>query len=136
VKVILDSNTIIMMGKGIITCSMLERLIERRFDLVTTSTVINELNNLSENNSKAISKAIKFALSLVKDKLTIINTDNIADADDSIFYVAYSLRNNENDVYVVTSDKELRGRLRLIGVPTIYFRNSRSGLELEWDNVS
>ncbi|WP_156315763.1 hypothetical protein [Aeropyrum camini] len=35
-------------------------------------------------------------------------------------------------VYVATSDRSLRRRLRRRGVPTVYYRSSEARLEADW----
>ncbi|AFZ70233.1 PilT domain protein [Caldisphaera lagunensis DSM 15908] len=135
-KVILDSNMIIMLGKGIITISMFEDLLEQKFNLITTSSVIDELKKISEQNkNRIININIKFGLNIIKNKVEIIETKNVTDADDSIFYTSLDLKNKGEVVFVATNDRELRSRLRIAKIPTIYYRDSKSKLELEWKEL-
>lgn len=125
---------IIMLGKGIITISMFEDLLERKFNLITTSSVINELKKISEQNkNKIIHMNINFGLNIIENnKVEIIETNNIIDADDSIFYTSLDLKNKGESVFVATNDRILRNRLRIARIPTIYYRDSKSKLEVEW----
>ena len=38
-------------------------------------------------------------------------------------------------IYVATSDRILRRRLRLHGIPSIYYRESSGRLEVEWSDA-
>lgn len=127
---------IIMLGKGIITISMFEDLLEQKFNLITTSSVIDELKKISEQNkNRIININIKFGLNIIKNKVEIIETKNVTDADDSIFYTSLDLKNKGEVVFVATNDRELRSRLRIAKIPTIYYRDSKSKLELEWKEL-
>lgn len=132
-KVILDSNIIIMLGQGVITLSMFYDILEQKVELITTTSVIEELKKIASlNKDKKIYKEINFGLNLINvNKVPIIDTTEI-DADDSIFHASLELKNRGEIVYVATNDKELRSRLRIIGIPTIYYRDSKSMLEIEW----
>ncbi|WP_292319504.1 PIN domain-containing protein [Caldisphaera sp.] len=132
-KVMLDSNIIIMLGQGIITLSMFYDILEQKVEMITTSSVVEELKKIADlNKNKKIYREINFGLSIINTgKIQIINTTEI-DADDSIFHASLELKNKGETVYVATNDKELRSRLRIVGIPTIYYRNSKSILEVEW----
>ncbi|MGC8573275.1 MAG: hypothetical protein C0172_01280 [Caldisphaera sp.] len=132
-KVMLDSNIIIMLGQGIITLPMFYDILEQKVEMITTSSVVEELKKIADlNKNKKIYKEINFGLSIINTgKIQIINTTEI-DADDSIFHASLELKNKGETVYVATNDKELRSRLRIVGIPTIYYRNSKSILEVEW----
>ncbi len=129
----LDSNIIIMLGQGIITLSMFYDILEQKVEMITTSSVVEELKKIADlNKNKKIYREINFGLSIINTgKIQIINTTEI-DADDSIFHASLELKNKGETVYVATNDKELRSRLRIVGIPTIYYRNSKSILEVEW----
>ncbi len=134
VKIVLDSNVIIMVAKGLITYSMFEEVIEQKIEFITTSAVIDELEKLSNKGPKSLSRIIKFSFNLLKKLNVKILQTEVKGADDSIFYLAIQLKNSGNDVYVATCDKVLRRRLRSTGIPSIYYRESRAGLEVEWYN--
>ena len=128
---------IILLGKGVITISMFEDLLEQKFNLTTTSSVVDELKKISEQNkNKIIHMNVNFGLNLIeKYKVEIIETKNITDADDSIFYTSLDLKNKGEVVFVATNDRELRNRLRIVKIPTIYYRDSKSKLEVEWKEL-
>jgi len=52
-------------------------------------------------------------------------------ADDAIVALALNLKGSCR-VVVATNDRSLRRRLRGLGVPTMYYRRARGGLEVDW----
>ncbi|MEB3797894.1 MAG: hypothetical protein G5Z42_03605 [Caldisphaeraceae archaeon] len=132
VKILLDSNIIIMATKGLITYSMFEEVIEQKIEFITTSAVIDELERLSNEGPRSLSRVIKFSFNLIKKLNVKVLQSEVKGADDSIFYLAIQLKNSGDDVYVATCDRVLRRRLRSVGIPSIYYRESKAGLEAEW----
>ncbi len=130
---LLDTNTLIYMAQGLIPPSTL--LEEAGYpQLATTSKVVEELEKLAILGKPSTRRAARAALSLL-DRLgvKVLEWGGSGDADDSLEAAALQLKHSGAQVVVATSDRALRSRLRLHGIPTLYYRESRGGVELEWD---
>jgi rRNA-processing protein FCF1 len=104
----------------------LERLLNRRFDLVLLSPVKRELELLAERGSPLMRRKARFALEFAeKCKFVEVSDGPLGQADDVIVKVA-----GEWKAPVFTNDAELRKRLRDISVPVIYVRQ-KSRLEID-----
>ena len=104
----------------------LERLVNRRFDLVLLSPVKRELETLAKKGSHQMRKNACYALGLAeKLKYVEIADDSIARTDDVIVEIAAVWK-----APVFTNDVQLKKRLRDISVPVIYVRQ-KSHLEID-----
>jgi len=131
--VIVDTNTLIYIARGMISPSNIFQ--ETGYNvLATTSKVIDELKRLSSTGKPLEMRISRTALSLI-DRLgvKVIEWRGYGDADDSIESIAIELKYRGHIVFVATSDRELRNRLRLHGIPTLYYRESKGSVELEWE---
>ncbi|MCE4610759.1 MAG: hypothetical protein F7B17_02165 [Desulfurococcales archaeon] len=134
--VILDSNTLIYIVSGLIT---LDAIVEAAggpgLELVTTDAVIDELKALAGESRGLKARRARAALYLTeKIGVSIVKT-GLKDADDSLEAAALRLKGEGAMVYVATSDRELRRRLRIHGLPTIYYRESKGDVEVEWEPI-
>lgn len=134
--VLLDSNTLIIMARGLIAPSMLEEAILAPVRLATTRRVVEELESLSRGHPRpSVRRAASAALGLL-EKLGVEVLDEAGgDADDSLEAAALRLKASGARVYVATSDRALRRRLRLHGIPSVYYRESSGRLEAEWSDA-
>lgn len=130
---LLDANTIIYMAQGLIPPStLLDEAGHPR--LATTSKVVEELERLAGSAKPSVARAARTGLRLLSRLgVEVIPWNGEGDADDSIESIAIQLKASGARVVVATSDRSLRARLRLHGVPTLYYRESRGGVELEWE---
>ena len=135
--VLLDSNTLILMARGLAAPSMIEEAVLAPVRLATTSTVVEELRRLAASSPRpSLRRAAAAALGLL-DRLgvEVIEASGGVDADDSLEAAALKLKARVARVYVATSDRILRRRLRLHGIPSIYYRESSGRLEVEWSDA-
>ncbi len=135
--VLLDSNTLILMARGLAAPSMIEEAVLAPVRLATTSTVVEELRRLAASSPRpSLRRAAAAALGLL-DRLgvEVIEASGGVDADDSLEAAALKLKARGARVYVATSDRILRRRLRLHGIPSIYYRESSGRLEVEWSDA-
>lgn len=103
----------------------LERLLNRKFELILLSPVQQELRMLAMKSSPKIQKMATFALKLA-EKCRYVEVDlSEKMVDDVILEVAAKWR-----MPVFTNDSQLRKRLRDISVPVIYVRQ-KSHLAIE-----
>ena len=136
--IIIDTNFLIMMVKGLITPSMISEVIDLSYEMISPEAVRKELLELAEKSTKtSLRRYAKRALELA-EKMKIKFIDNKygnMKADDAIQALALDLKPLRKYVFVATSDRELRRRLRTIGIPSIYYRESERKLELEGDII-
>ncbi len=126
-QVILDSNALFAPFQfKIDVFDELERLLNRRFELVLLSVVKRELEVLAERGAPKLHRDAACALRFA-ERLRLVEVEAAASAltDDVIVEVA-----REWGAAVFTNDKQLRGRLRDISVPVIYVRQ-KSRLEID-----
>ena len=114
-RIIADTNFLMLPGTlGVDIMRELERLVERRFELLVPSPVIKELEQISTHGSPKERTAARIGLSLARHGAVVRMR---GDADDCIVRLA------AKKGYVVgTTDSELRRRLRRLGVSVIYLR--------------
>jgi rRNA-processing protein FCF1 len=125
-KVILDSNALFVpLQFKIDIFSEIERLLNRRVELVLLSPVKRELEVLSSKKSSKIQRQAVYALKLAeKCRHVPIEQAQKEPTDDVIVRVAKAW-----NCPVFTNDALLRRRLRDISVPVIYVRQ-KSRLEI------
>ncbi|MCW4046354.1 MAG: DNA-binding protein [Candidatus Bathyarchaeota archaeon] len=126
-KVILDSNALFVpLQFKIDIFRDLERLLNRRFELILLSPVKRELEVLAAEGSPKMRRNASFALGLAeKCRYVAVEEPASALADDVIVETA-----RKWGVLVFTNDRLLRKRLRDINVPVIYVRQ-KSRLEID-----
>jgi rRNA-processing protein FCF1 len=127
-KVIVDSNALFVPLQGKVDVfGELERLLNRRFELILLSPVKRELEMLAGKGSPKTRRMVGYALKLA-EKCRYVEVDGDAAeqaVDDVIVKVAAEWK-----APVFTNDAELRRRLRDISVPVIYLRQ-KSRLEID-----
>lgn len=99
---------------GVDIVSELERLLERRYELMIPASVVQELKRISEHGKPKERVAARLGLLLVK-RGSVIKVRG--DADESIIRLAA-----QKPCAVGTTDAALRRELRHRGVPVIYLR--------------
>jgi rRNA-processing protein FCF1 len=127
-KVIVDSNALFApLQFKIDVFGELEKLLNRRFELILLSPVKCELELLAEKGSPKTRKMAGYALKLAEN-FTYVKVDygaSTQEADEGIFRTAAAWK-----APVFTNDVHLRHRLRDISVPVIYVRQ-KSHLEID-----
>jgi len=126
VEVIVDSNALFApLQFKIDMFGELERLLNRRFELILLSPVRGELETLAAEGSPKTRRMANFALKLA-EKCTYVEVNSSKKVvDDVIVETATKWRTP-----VFTNDSQLRKRLRDISVPVIYLRQ-KSRLEID-----
>jgi rRNA-processing protein FCF1 len=126
-QVIVDSNALFVpLQFRIDVFRELERLLNRRFELVLLSAVKRELELLAEKGAPKMRRDACYALKFA-ERCRLVEVDAPASAltDDVIVDVAHDW-----GAAVFTNDKVLKKRLRDISVPVIYVRQ-KSRLEID-----
>jgi rRNA-processing protein FCF1 len=126
-KVILDSNALFVpLQFKIDIFEELERLLNRKLELILLSPVKRELELLAEKGSPKMRKNASYALRLAeKCRYVSVEASDSALTDDVIVETAKNW-----GVPVFTNDRLLRKRLRDINMPVIYVRQ-KSRLEID-----
>ena len=127
VKVIFDSNFLFVPSQFQLDIfEELTTLLNQRFDPILLSPTQKELQRLAKEGSPKTRKQASLALKLA-EKCRVVHVDKGLKGthDDVIVRVAA-----EWECPVATNDRELRKRLRNLGVPVIFLRQ-RHRLELE-----
>ncbi len=128
VTLILDSNMAMYIVRGLISIQSIGEVLDSKFDVVVPVAVLKELESIAGSQSYRGRVALK-ALEALRNIAGTVDTLNI-NPDDAIVEAALKLRDCR--IIVATSDRELRKRLRAHGIPTLYYRKSKGGVELEW----
>ncbi len=127
VKVVLDANFFFVASQfNVDVFEELANLLNRRFEPILLSSTQKELQGLAESSSPKQRKQAELALRLA-EKCRVVSVEKCLKEtyDDVIVRVAAEWRSP-----VATNDRELRRRLRKVGVPVIFLRQKRR-LEME-----
>jgi len=127
VKVILDSNFLFVPSQFQLDIfEELGKLLGQQFDPILLSPTKNELQEITKKGSPKMRRQASLALKFA-EKCRLVPVDKgLKEAhDDVIVRVAAEWK-----CPVATNDRELRKRLRNIGIPVIFLRQRRR-LELE-----
>jgi rRNA-processing protein FCF1 len=127
VKVILDANFFFVPSQfNVDIFEELANLLHQRFEPVLLSATQKELQGLAETNSPKKQKQARLALRLAEKCRVVAAEKGVRETyDDVIVRVAAAWKSP-----VATNDRELRMRLRNLGVPVIFLRQKHR-LELE-----
>ncbi len=126
VEVIVDSNALFApLQFKIDILGELERILNRRFELVLLSPVLRELQTLANEGRPKVSRMAIFAIEFGKKCRYVEVYSSGKTVDDTIIDVAA-----KSKTAVFTNDAQLRERLRDISVPVIYVRQ-KSHLAIE-----
>jgi len=126
-KVILDSNFLFVPSQFHLDIfEELANLLNQRFEPIILSSTQNELQGLAESSSPKRQKQAQLALRLAEKCRAVPAEKGLRETyDDVIVRVAAAWKSP-----VATNDRELRIRLRNLGVPVIFLRQKHR-LELE-----
>jgi Uncharacterized proteins of PilT N-term./Vapc superfamily len=132
VKVVVDTNFLLTMAQGVIAPSSLNDAINASYELVTTDTVVKELETMSKRED-LLAREAGFALKLLERLGVQVLRVKADSADESVLTLAKELVQSGDRVVVATNDKNLRRSVRRLGVPTLYLREEGLRLEIDWN---
>jgi len=132
VKVVVDTNFLLMMAQGVVAPSSLNDAINASYELVTTDAVVKELETMSKRED-LLAREAGFALKLLERLGVQVLRVKAGSADESILTLAKELVQSGDRVVVATNDKNLRRSIRRLGVPTLYLREEGLRLEIDWN---
>ena len=131
--VILDTSIVLDIARGVIPLSSIGDVLSSSYKLVTLRGVLEELSRIAGGGGLR-SRIARRALNLVEEVGVVVLDEGVGGVDDALVALALSLK-GKCRVIVATNDRALRRRLRREGVPTMYYRRARGGLEVEWHPV-
>jgi len=122
VKVVLDSNFLFVPSQFHLDIfEELANLLNQRFEPILLSSTQKELQGLAESNSPKKRKQALLALKLAeKCRVVPVDKGSRETYDDVIVRVAVEWKSP-----VATNDRELRKRLKNLGVPVIFLRQKQ-----------
>jgi rRNA-processing protein FCF1 len=121
-KVVLDSNFLLVPPQFRLDIfDKLTNLLNRRFEPIILSSTQQEIEGLTESDSPKTRKQALLALK-ISEKFHVVPVEKSSKEtyDDVIVRVATQWKSP-----VATNDRELRRRLRKIGLPVIFLRQKR-----------
>lgn len=122
IEVVADTSFLMIPGMyGVDVIGELRRITEGRFVLLVPSAVVRELERIAERKTPKERAAARIAMKIVEKFGKVVEAEGRA--DDVILRLAEGRA-------VGTGDRELRRKLRKMGVPTIFLRQ-RTHLEVE-----
>ena len=127
VKVVLDANFFFVSSQfNVDVFEELTNLLNQRFEPILLSSTQKELQGLAESTSPKKRKQAQLALRLAEKCRVVPVEKGLRETyDDVIVRVSAEWKSP-----VATNDRELRKRLRKVGVPVIFLRQKRR-LEME-----
>jgi len=121
-KVLLDTSAFLLIINGVDVFSEVEKILGNKPEFITLDAVVNELIKLASRAGSRRGTAARLALSRSLRRVGIVETGRPEELPDRVI-VEYALRNPE--VVVVTLDRDLRNRLRSLGIRTLTWWSSR-----------
>lgn len=131
IKVLLDTNMILLIANGVSVKEDLESIIESKIDFLCPESVVKELEEIANEKKEGWRKA----------QWALINLDKICEktksieqkADVDILLLADEIKERGYEVIIATNDKELRRKLRQKGFPTAFLVESEMKIESDYD---
>lgn len=122
VKVVLDANFLLVPSQFQVDIfEELANLLNQSFEPLLLSSTLKELQGLAESDSPKEQKQAQFALKLAEKCRVVPVEKGLGETyDDVIVRVAAEWKSP-----VATNDRELRRRMRTLGLPVIFLRQKR-----------
>ncbi|MBS7609181.1 30S processome protein Utp24 [Candidatus Bathyarchaeota archaeon] len=119
VKIILDSNFLMAsLHLGIDILRLLQEVLERSVEPIVLIPVFEELREVAKRDTTKAGREANFALRIVEKCILVeVEKRNDETVDDLILRTAKAWR-----CPVATNDRNLRRRLRKLGIPVVYVR--------------
>lgn len=131
VKVILDTNMILLIARGIRVKEDIESALESEAEFLCPDSVIRELQDIVSMGKSDWRRAQWCLLNI--DKICTRVSSIEASADEDIILLSDYYKDMGYDVIVATNDRELRRKLRSKGVPTAYLVESEMLIETDYE---
>jgi rRNA-processing protein FCF1 len=119
---------LMLAASGVRVFEQIEEQLETKPRFVVLSPVLNELIKLSRTSAQSLRKQALLALELVRMFCEIVDYGNVETSSVDELIIRYAV---ENKAIVATNDRELRAKLRAIGIPEAYFREESRRVVVE-----
>lgn len=128
VRVVLDSNMLMLMADGVAVLDHLREELETEPLFIVISPVIMELEKIARSSEGKLKRQATFAIELARRLCVIVDypLKEGEGVDDGL--IRYAI---ENEAIVATNDKELRSRLRMLGIPNAYLREESMRIKVD-----
>jgi rRNA-processing protein FCF1 len=126
VYAVLDSNALLQIYRGVGLFEQIEESLDVKPIYVCPEDI--------ESRGGELSRAARLALEVATGICSELKTGEKS-GDNSVIKAALELQEEGSKVLVVTSDRELRKRLRTLGIKTVYYRESQHRFEVEVKDV-
>ena len=127
--VVLDTNMLMMVYRGIDVFHAIEELLAMHVEFIVPRPVYDELLHLASSRRPVERRAALYVLQLLDRGRALVRDiprpTGKVDEDIALFAA-------NNKCFVATNDRELRRRLRKLGVPDIHLRESEGVLEASY----
>lgn len=126
--ILLDTNMLLLIANGINVFEQIEEKTLAKPEYIVLKPVIEELEKIMNKGTPSLRRKAGFALEIARKfcKIVDIKTRPGEKVDDLLIRYAA-----ENNAAVATNDRELRKKLREIGIPEIYLREEGMIIEVE-----
>lgn len=126
--ILLDTNMLLLIADGINVFEQIEEKILSKPIYIVLKPVIEELEKLIKKGPPSLRRKARFALEIARRFCKIIDIETKPGEKVDNILIRYAL---ENNAAVATNDRELRRKLRDIGIPEIYLREEGMIIEIE-----
>jgi len=128
-KVLLDTNVLILSIKyGLDIFSYVEEALLRKCSFYILDRTLSELENISTKGKSLDKRAAIKALEMVKERCKVLQVKALPGetVDDIIVRVVH-----ENKMIIITNDRELRSRIRALGMPVGWINLKEKRVKIE-----
>lgn len=126
--VVLDTNMLMLMASGIPVLEQIEEELETKPRFIILKPVYEELVKLTSAEQVITRRRAILALNIVRNccEVIVYELSQSERVDEAIIKFAL-----ENRAIVATNDRELRAKLRKLGIPEAYFREEAKRIKIE-----
>lgn len=125
-EVVLDTNFIILLSEYPYLIDELNEVVPFRSVCVLLTAVLEELEAVSKRLGEVRRRMLGKILDVLRGRCVVVDAGRSRVVDEAIIDYA-----REHGAVVATNDRELRRRLREMGIPNVFFREESRRLEYE-----
>ena len=125
-EVVLDTNFIILLSEYPYLIDELNEVVPFRSVCVLLTAVLEELEAVSKRLGEVRRRMLGKILEVLRGRCVVVDAGRSRVVDEAIIDYARGHR-----AVVATNDRELRRRLREMGIPNVFFREESRRLEYE-----
>lgn len=126
--VVLDTNMLMLAASGVRVFEHIEEQLESKPRFIVLKPVYEELTKLLQSSSQSTRRQAQLAIKLVHMFCEVVDYGDIKSSSVDDILIRYAI---ENNAIVASNDKELRAKLRSIGIPEAYFKEESGRVAVE-----